>query len=268
MIEPTYSIFSLREFVNAVPPRLIMWIFVLCLILVAYIGSYISKKFFPNLLQDEEKELLTNQIIAVLWGGYSIILGFIMITCWENMTQTRTNLITEASSLAMIVRQVEAYPEENQKEIVQAVGDYVKATREEWNYMRHGKFNPAAFDALTHLNHVLIQAYPHDKTNTAVSQQIVVNYNEVLNGRFQRLGELRDFIPSILREMLFTGAAFLMFVTGFLRTTEHFARSFCFFSFALLIGFLLGLSTSFSYPFSGTFAVSDKVFRDAILAKF
>ena len=85
-------------------------------------------------------------VVAALFG---LLLAFVIITAYENFIEAGADVNREADSLASIVRDSTAFPEQDGERVRGAVRTYVRTVvDEEWGLMREGRDSLRASRAL------------------------------------------------------------------------------------------------------------------------
>lgn len=254
--------------INAIPSWGVIAFFVIFFVSFAWIVSYLSSHAFSEPVDIERKRAADN-VLTILGSGYGILLGFIVVALWGDFLHARQSTEIEAGSLVAVIRNSAVFPEPIQKNIINAVGSYVKAvTQDEWIAMRTGQNSVKAFNALNTLFSTL-QAYsPQPGKETIFYTEVLQQLNASATARHERLGTINSILPAALRLALILGGILLVFLTSILESRYNPARTILTLSLAGLIGFNLALAISFDYPFSGDISVSNAPFHQDLLAQF
>ncbi|CDZ76094.1 hypothetical protein BN59_00358 [Legionella massiliensis] len=257
-----------REIINIVP---FWWLIIFTMVffmIISYVAAHISTYFFHKPIDKDHRDL-ANTLIGILSGGFSILLAFVIINTWNYLLEAKNATSKEADYLALIVRNSNVFPEDAKNKITQAAGDYAVAVRvNEWKKMRHGKESPLAWQAIENLYQTIQSINPDSDHDKYYYNQILIDVNELLKARRERLNELSSIIPPPLREALIAGSILLAIILGAIRGEGNFFYLMPVLLFSLVLGFNLALALNFDYPFSGEIAVSNQIFYSGALSQF
>ena len=259
---------TMRELINAVPFWWLITGSILCFMLLSYFAAQISVFFFTPPVSKEHRDL-SNTLISILSGGFSILLAFVIINTWNYFLSARNVASKEANYLAIIARDSFVLPPEVRDSFIEGVREYVVAVRvDEWKTMRDGLASLKAWDALANLYMIIQNYHPKTKQQDYFYSQILRNTNALLEARRERLNDLQSVIPEPLKQALLVGSLFLAVILGGIRGEGGLLAIAPVLLFSGILGFNIGVALSFDYPFSGDVAVSKEFFYSGGLKRF
>ncbi|CEG57773.1 bestrophin-like domain [Legionella fallonii] len=258
----------LREFIDHIPFWWMEFTCISVLILTTCGAAFISSRFFsvPN-----EKEYIarSNSVIAILSGGFSVLLAFIIITTWNYLLKAQDNAAQEANSLAIMMSNIKVFPESPQMKLTQAIRNYTVTVRtNEWESMQHGKESPYTVQAIKELYDAMQSFTPVTKMEQLYYSQALINLNAIRKFRRDRINQLDAVIPGQISAALIIGSIMLTLTLGLMRGNSKISDLIPIIIFAMVLGFNLAIALSFDFPFSGEISVKNKFFYNGILGTF
>lgn len=258
----------LRQLIDLIP---FWWVVVLCISFLVFTtlgAAFISSRFF-SIANDKDHFERSNSIIAILSGGFSVLLAFVIITAWNYLLRAQDNAAQEANSLAIMMRNIAVFPQENQIKLSEAIRNYTVAVRvDEWKSMEKGKESPTAAQALRELYQSMQSFTPATQLEKVYYSQALHNLNNIHKLRRDRINQLYSVIPSRLSGALIIGSIFLTLTLGFIRGQSQFIDLIPIIVVAVVLGFNLGIAFSLDFPFSGDISVKNNFFYHGILNTF
>ena len=227
---------------------------------ITYIFSRISNPWF-HISTDTEHAKLTNTLMGILASGFFVLLAFIIINTWNYQQDAKNAASKEAYYLAVMLRNIAAFPPKEQKKLKESIANYTIHVRvDEWKSMRKGLDSPEAWNSLEQL-YKQIQNLPattyQDKLYHAM---ITSNINNILQSRRDRLSKVESIIPKTLINTVFVYSIFLAMIVGLIRGKDSLINLTPVLLFSGLLGFNLALALNFDYPFSGEINVTNSDF--------
>lgn len=257
-----------REIINTIPFNLLIIVLVISFVLVTFAISRISNYWILD--KDGNKHIqLADNSISILTGGFFILLAFIIINTWNYQQEARNAVAKEADCLAVILKDIHAFPPQPQAQISKAAGDYIVAVRvSEWELMRAGKSSATAWNNLDQLYSSVRAFQPQTAQEKIYYTAIVSSINCVLEYRRNRLDKIDSIIPKQLRDSIVLGSLVFAIMLGILRGKDHVINLIPTLLFSALLGFNLAIALNLDYPFSGNISVSNSIFYQGALGKF
>jgi hypothetical protein len=192
-------------------------LFVGAAVLVALAGLYAVRRLVPHHVLAPHNDV-AGFVYATLAVTYAVILGFAVITVWEQFEEARHNEDREANAVADLYRLAAWFPDTEQREIRQALVDYTNSVvDDEWDAMNHetapDPLTAAAFDQIWD---VYRQAGEGLIGQSTAYEDSLDRLQDLGDARRMRLIESREGIPGIMWAALITGAVLTVgFAYGF-----------------------------------------------------
>lgn len=126
----------LRQLIDLIPFWWMQFICIGGLTLITLGAAYLSPRFI-SMPDDREHNDRSNALIAILSGGFSVLLAFTIFNTWNVLLRAQDNVSQEANSLAIMMRNIDVFPEVSKNKITQAIRNYTVAVRvDEWKSMQ------------------------------------------------------------------------------------------------------------------------------------
>jgi len=237
-------------------------------VLVALIGITLTWRWLPA-LRDGESNDVAGVILGVLAAVYGIVLAFVIVALYEEYRQASTDVRTEATALAKVYRDSQAFAPPGAVAVKTAVGTYIRTVvKDEWPQLKHGRESQQGWSDLAAIYAALRSYQPKTVVQTAFYTEAVARVNDLTGARRQRLNDAEEALPTTFNVLLVGGALLLLAVTFLFGTRNPRLHVALTVSVAVLLGFNLLLALVLDYPFSGSVAVSSHPFTQGALADF
>ena len=228
-------------------------------VLTVVIGSIVSR-LFPQQIRLEHNDL-AGFILAVIGVVYAVLLAFVAVTVWERFEAAETRSYEEASSLALVYRDADDFPQS--EAIRSALRSYTKLVAEdEWPAMAHGRQSAEADALIEQIDRMVRQLDVKSMRQEDVHQQMLVALDQALRDRDTRLTMSSTGISAIMWLVLMLGAVVTVAFTYLFGYKHGPMRSVMAGSLGLLIGLVLFLTVSLDYPFKGGITIGPEAFED------
>jgi Protein of unknown function (DUF4239) len=227
--------------------------------LTVLIGTIVSK-LFPQQVRLEHNDL-AGFILAVIGVVYAVLLAFVAVTVWERFEAAETRSYEEASSLAVVYRDADDFPQ--REAIRSAMRSYAKLVAEvEWPAMAHGQGSPEADALIEQIDRTVRQLDVRSMRQEDVHQQMLAAMDLALRDRDVRLTMSATGISGVMWMVLMLGAVVTVAFTYLFGYKHGPMRSVMAGSLGLLIGLVLFLTVSLDYPFKGGITIGPEAFED------
>jgi Protein of unknown function (DUF4239) len=231
-------------------------------VLLTIIVGYLVDRFAPREVRIAHNDL-AGFILAVIGVIYAVLLAFVTIGVWERYEQAESRSFDEATNLAVVYRDADAFPQS--RELRQTVRAYTEAViNDEWVRMRHGGQSKEA-DALLERADAIVRSLPVDGPRRQdVHEQMLQAINEAQADRDTRLAEDATGIDPLLWVVLIVGAVLTVGFTFLFGFRHSLMQQLMTGSLGLLIALVLYLTVSRNYPYRGGISVKPEAFHSAI----
>jgi Na+/melibiose symporter-like transporter len=250
-----------RWIVQNVPAWWLVGLAVVGVPALAVLIQWLLRRQAPSLASGEHNDAV-GFLGATAGVVYAIIVGFMVITLWENYVAAGDSVQNETVSLSDLVQFSGAFGPAAQKEIRQLVVQYGKSvTTTEWQAMAKGDASPEAQKDFDQLITAVQSLRVHDPAQQEVLGAMLTQVDEAGRERQQRLELSGPQIPAPMwLAVILTSVVTLVFCLLF-DVKSAWLRYFMMAAVAAVISATLVLALLLEYPFSGTIEVSPAPFE-------
>jgi len=225
-------------------------------------GLYAVRRAVPHHILASHNDV-AGFIYATIAVTYAVILGFVVVTVWEQYEEARDNVDREANSVADLYRLTAWFPETEQRPIRQALADYTHSViDDEWDAMNRSAAPSAqTAAALDHVWDLYRQAGQGPTEQSTAFDDSLDRLQELGDARRVRLIESREGIPGIMWLGLIAGAVLtLAFAYGF-GVERGQSHAIMLATLAASVAVLLFMISSLNYAFRGSVRVEPEPFQ-------
>jgi hypothetical protein len=228
-------------------------------LLTVVIGGIVAR-LFPQDVRLEHNDL-AGFILAVIGVVYAVLLAFVAVTVWERFEAAETRSFEEASSLGVVYRDADDFP---QREAIRAaLRSYAKLVAEdEWPAMAHGGQSPEADALVEQIDRTIRQLDVKSPRQADVHQQMLSAMDQALRDRDTRLTMSSTGISGVMWMVLLLGAVVTVAFTYLFGYRHGPIRGVMAGALGLLIGLVLFLTFSLDFPFKGGITIGPDAFED------
>lgn len=246
-----------NDWLYNLPPLLSSGVF----ILGAIVGSGLVLLVVTRLVSEQTRHLhneitvFTVTNIAVL---YTVLLAFIAIAAWEDLSKASDVVKSEASLVKNLYYDAGGFDE---KALTTELQDHLRrylhiVVEREWPEQQAGRISDAAAPVLRHTFYALADFEPKSHGDIIMMQEMLRALNELYNTRQSRLEAAEGHIPSsVWWVILFLGFLIVGF-TAFLGVRSLWVHFVMLAGFTTAIVVVVNLIVQLDFPFRGEISVS------------
>jgi hypothetical protein len=190
-----------------------------------------------------------------------LLLALVALASYDNYTEARTLVSSEASAAGTLYRDATAYPEPTRGVLQSDIDQYLqRVITYDWPLQRRG-IVPTGEKAPGRIVAELAGFQPANASESALTQVSLAQANTWLAARRERLDIIDRGLPATLWVVLVLGAIVNIVLTWLLpieSTRGHLILSG---AFALVVALILFVTASMDHPFRGSFSVSPAAFE-------
>lgn len=197
---------------------------------------------------------------------FGILLVFVIVSEYGSFQGAQRTVRTEATNLAEIIRNTQAFPAAPRDRIRSAVIAYGnEVVQREWKLMEDGKQSDVASGKLDGIQHALASFSPSDEADKVFYGGAVSNFDAVVSARRDRIDSAKEHIPTPLLALLFAGAAVFVLTMLVFSAAKDSLLLAMIVTLAALVGAGLFATVVLDYPFTGSLGVSKHPFFEGAL---
>lgn len=244
------------------------WLFglvvVAAFVAFALVGQLLTRRVVHGWLGGDEYNDFVGHFLSASGVFFGITLGLLSVGAWENFSAVDDAVTAEATTIGVLFRTVDTYPEPHRSVLI---GHLQKYTQDEidksWPLQREG-ISPAAVgsDTLTAFYRYLTAVEPVSESQKALHAEAMRQYSNMVESRRERLASVTTQLPAIVWLVVVGGSALnlaLMWLFVVKNTRLHDLLTG---TLASLLGLLVFLLAIMDFPFRGEFHVGPDAFKE------
>ena len=257
-----------RGVLNTVPITVLLLAAVALTIALVVGAVWLVRRTVPATREGFHAEI-SAPMLGVVAALFGLLLAFVIITAYENFIEAGADVNREADSLASIVRDSTAFPEQDAERVRGAVRTYVRTVvDEEWELMREGRDSLRASRALDGVFAALQAVEPKTPAATGFYDDSVRQLNDALDARRDRLEAARGGLPFELAALIIFSSIVIVGYAVLVGSPNFWFHVLGPAAIAVVVVFSLLVLADLSYPFSGDVAIDPEPFDTGALARF
>lgn len=255
-----------RAILNHFSTPAIIVMFVGGTVVLTLAGVLLARRFFPDLGEGPFADV-ADGLRVVYELIFALILAFVIAAVLDTLGDAEATVATEATQIAQLQRQNDAFGDADKLRLDAALEDYVHAlVEQEWKTMKNGEESAVATAALE----TVYVEYREVKPRGAVQQETfslaVSKLDEIAKERRNRLNIAAADLPTMLRALVAIGIVLLLVLEYRPQLSTGASLAFMGALAAIVTGAYL-LTLVLNYPFAGDVSVSnDPLKRDRLAA--
>jgi hypothetical protein len=258
----------LRGIVNGVPIGLLVVVVVGLAVGIVVSAVLLVRRLVPATREGFDAEI-SSQMLGVVASLFGLLLAFVVVIEYQSFNDAQENVLAEADSLAAIVRDSDAFPDQGGERVRLAVGAYVRAVvDDEWPRMRDGRESARASSAIDAIYNAFRGVEPASPMAQSFYEDSVRQLNDALIARRNRLAANRDGLPSLILALILIGSIVILGYATLVGSRSFWFHAIGAGAIALVVAFSLVVLLNLSFPFSGILAVDPSPFRSGVLSEF
>jgi hypothetical protein len=197
---------------------------------------------------------------------YAIIVGFMVITLWEQHASAGTAVQNETQDLGDLVQFSGALGPAAHGRVTDQVAGYAgSVATAEWPAMARGTSSPATQQDFDRLLETVQRVRVRDVSEQEFEGSVLAEINDIGDSRQQRLDLANAAIPGVLWVVVILASAGTLAFSLLLGIDRARLQYFMVGTVAVLIGASLVLVLELEYPFTGSLAVHPEPFKQIAL---
>jgi hypothetical protein len=189
-------------------------------------------------------------MVASIMVFYGLALALTAVHVWETYEDVERVVTREAACLAILWRDVSAYPEPTRSLLQAGLKDYADYTiHEAWPMQHRGIVPVLGIKRLDRFQAVLMNYEPKTEAEKLLATEALQAYHEMIEVRRMRLNAVDLKLPSVMWLVVLAGAA-ISLVSAFFFPVEDFrVHAIQVGLLAVLIGVVIFMIVAFDRPF-------------------
>jgi hypothetical protein len=242
-----------------------MAIAVVCLPALTVALQWLIRRRFPGGSDGHQNEAV-GYLGGVVGLVYAIIVGFMVITLWEQHASATTAVQNETQYLGELVQYSGALGPAAQGRVKDRVVAYAgSVATAEWPAMNRSTSSPATQQDFDRLLRTVQRLPVRNLSEQEFEGSVLAEINDISDARQQRLDLASSTIPGVLWLVVILSSLSTLGFSLFLGIDSARLQYVMVGTVAILIGTSLVLVLELEYPFTGSLAVHPEPFRQIAL---
>jgi hypothetical protein len=213
--------------------------------------------------QVREWDRILAYVMATFGVLYGVTLALIAAASYENYRGVEEITLEEASSVAVLYRDVSGLPEPEKSELQELIITYVENVIEvDWPTQREGGIPSSTVDEVTAIEEVLFGFVPENGGQANLQNNAIKAFNDFMDARGQRIGVNGLELPGLLWFVLYSGAAITAVLIGLIqmgRLRTHLVMAGVLATYVAIVIFSIA---SFDHAYMGPVSVGPEYFEE------
>lgn len=195
---------------------------------------------------------------------YAIVAGLLVFGVYTTFESSSQDSATEASTLVLMYRSAQAFPQPERDQAQQAVVAYIHSViDDEWPALADGAGSPRTSEAMDHLFDVYNPMTPNDRWTDQYNRS-VNDLGDVVKLRNERIDHARASLPPIYWFLLFAGGFVTLLYVALSYVQRRGMHALAVGLMATMVGLVIFLLLEVNHPFRGEIAVTKENFQNAL----
>ena len=214
----------------------------------------------------EEYNAVVSDGFQAVGTMYAIVAGLLVYGVYTTFEEAYHQSADEASTLVLMYRNAQAFPQPERDNAQQAVVSYVNSViNDEWPALGDGAGSPKTSTAMNHLYNVYGPMRPDAGWSDQYANS-VTDLGDVVKLRNQRIDHAKDSLPPIYWFLHFAGGFVTLLYLALAYVEKKAMHALAVGLMAVMLGLVIFLLLEVNHPFRGEIAVSKDNFENALIS--
>jgi hypothetical protein len=226
-------------------------------------GQRLTRPVVHRWLGDEDHNDLVGQFLSASGVYFGITLGLLSVGAWENYSGVDDAVTHEATTIGVLYRTIDTYPEPHRTVLVDQLRKYTRDEIDQsWPLQQQG-ISPAAVgsETLRQFYRYLTSVEPATESQKALHGEALRQFGNMVESRRQRLASVLTQLPPIVWLVVFGGSALNLALMWLFVVKNKPLHDLLTGTLAALLGLLVFLLAIMDFPFRGEFHVGPEAFE-------
>lgn len=232
-------------------------VIILSLCLFAIGGKLLVRRYvLPRLRIHDEDSHFTGAMVHSVMVFYGLALALIAVNVFETYADVSKIISQEATALAVLYRDVSAYPEPIRSQLRKEVRDYVDyVIHEAWPLQQRGQAPSGGVERMNRFQDLLITFEPATEGQKIFHAETLRAYNNMIQARRLRLDAVGIGLPGVMWIVIVVGALISLSASFFFKVEDVRLHGILVTLLATFIGLVIFMTLALDRPFRGDLGV-------------
>jgi len=239
-----------------IPAPIVGSLTVIVVVGLSILGLLVFRRLVSN-TRLEHAHAASGEVFFSLAGVlYAVLVAFVVVVVWEQFVDAEAATESEASAIADLLRDSQAFPASERPQLQQSLTSYARdVIDDEFVRMRRGESIEQQSEHLTNIWESYLKIQPVSRTEIAFYDETIRRLDDLSSSRKERISTSQSEIPGELWVLLIGGGAIVMAFTFLFGTPDLVLHASAVALTAALMAFVMYLIFALEHPFVGTLSV-------------
>lgn len=238
-------------------------------LLVVVIGSlaalglrFARRRVLPRLRITEADGVFASTMLLSIMVFYGLTVALIAISVWERYAEASRVVSQEASTLAVLYRDVSAYPEPVRPQLQDALRGYTEyVIREAWPEQQKGQVPRGGVVRMHDFERTLMGFEPSTEGQKILHAETLRDHSLMIEARRHRLDAVETALPGLMWAVTLLGAALGLIGSFFFRVEDPRLHTILVVLLATFTAIVIFVVLAFDRPFRGDMGISSEPYQ-------
>jgi hypothetical protein len=226
---------------------------IVVLVGVALLGlEWFRRTVLPRLRFGENDGDFCTAMVASIMVFYGLATALTAVNVWETYVRVEEITKQEASSLAVLYRNVSEYPEPLRSVLRAEIRTYTeRVIRQSWPLQRQGRIPTEGVKTMDRLQSALVTFEPVTEAHKALALETLSSFDRMMEARRMRLDSVERKLPGVMWLVIVLGAFISLFSAYFFPVLDARVHRVQIGLLAAFIGLVIFMILALDRPYRG-----------------
>jgi hypothetical protein len=243
------------------------WLFSL-LTMAFFVGLALAglRLFHRRINQATFATLIDNGTVGWFFSGvtvlYGLLLGLLTVATWGNYTQATEVASQEAASIAVLYRDLSAYPLAQRVDLQHQLRDYTSfIVHQSWPLQKKGMIHDGESQQLIDLQTPLMAFEPTSEGQKIIHTEAIRAFNSLVELRRLRAESISGSVPGVIWYVVLLGGLVTLVFSYFFLVKSFWFHGLLVSLLGAVIGLLIFLIAALDHPYWGEVSVTPAAYE-------
>jgi Protein of unknown function (DUF4239) len=223
---------------------------------------FVRRFVLPRLRISHHDGHFSGTMVHSVMVFYGLALALIAVNVFETYADVSKIVSTEATSLAMLYRDISGYPEPVRSQLQKELRDYVVSVIEEdWPLQARGQVPGGGVERMSRFQNILVAFEPATEGQKLLHAEALRAYNNMTQARRMRLDAVLTHLPGVMWTVILLGAVISLSASFFFSVDDVRLHAILVTLLAIFIGLVIFMTLALDRPFVGDLGVSSDPYQ-------
>ena len=222
----------------------------------------VRRLVLPRLRFTAEDAVFSSTMLLAIMVFYGLIVALIAISAWEKYSEASSVVSQEATSLAVLYRNVSNYPEPIRTQLRDALRDYVEyVIQEAWPEQERGQTPEGGVERIDEFEDGLMGFEPSTEGQRILHAATLDVHDRMVESRRARLDLVETGLPGPMWGVTLIGAALGLIGSYFFRVEDQRLQVALVVLLATFMAMVIFVILAFDRPFRGDMTIGSEPYQ-------